>query len=176
MAKKVLLIIDMLNDFIKQDGKLSCGKDAEGTVPLAVKKANEFVNKGFPIILIKDAHTIDDEEFKRFPVHCVKGTQGAEVIEELSFLESYPHLYSIEKQRYSAFFDTGLEEILKNQKPAEVHVVGVCTNICVLYTVEELCNRDYKVIVYKDGVASFDIEAHNFALQQMENVLGARII
>ncbi|HAG08307.1 MAG TPA: cysteine hydrolase, partial [Desulfotomaculum sp.] len=53
---------------------------------------------------------------------------------------------------------------------------GVCTNICVLYTVEELCNRDYKVVVYRQGVASFDLQAHNWALVQMESVLGAKVI
>ena len=58
----------------------------------------------------------------------------------------------------------------------EVSVVGVCTNICVFFTVEELCNRDKRVVVYREGVASFDEAAHAFALQQMESVLGAQVV
>jgi nicotinamidase/pyrazinamidase len=45
-----------------------------------------------------------------------------------------------------------------------------------MYTVEELRNRDIKTIVYKKGVASFDEEAHKFALNQMKAVLGAEVI
>lgn len=176
MPKKMLLVIDMLNDFMHSEGKLSCGEDAEKIIPFAVAKVSEFVQKECPVVLVKDAHVIDDKEFERFPAHCIKETWGAEVIEELDFLEIYPKAYSVEKQRYSAFYNTSLDEILAKEKPEEIYILGVCTNICVLYTAEELCNRDYKVFVYKEGVASFDSQAHEFALQQMENVLGAEII
>ena len=176
MPKKMLLVIDMLNDFMHSEGKLNCGEDAEKTIPFVVAKVNEFVNKKYPVVLVKDAHIIDDKEFERFPAHCIKETWGAEVIEELDFLEVYSKVYCIEKQRYSAFYNTNLHEILESEKPEEIYIVGVCTNICVLYTAEELCNRDYKVFVYREGVASFDPQAHEFALQQMENVLGVEII
>lgn len=176
MPKKMLLVIDVLNDFVHSEGKLNCGEDAEKIIPFIVEKVNDFVQEKHPIILVKDAHIIDDMEFARFPAHCIKETWGAEVIEDLTFLELYPKVYCIEKQRYSAFYNTNLDEILEVEKPEEIYITGVCSNICVLYTVEELCNRDYKVFVYKDGVASFDPQAHEFALQQMENVLGAEII
>ncbi|KUO53373.1 MAG: isochorismatase [Desulfitibacter sp. BRH_c19] len=176
MPKKMLLVIDMLNDFMHPDGKLNCGEDAESITPFVIQKVNEFIKANEPIVLVKDAHIINDLEFERFPAHCIKETWGATVIEELTFLEMYPKVNSIEKKRHSAFHNTNLEEILKRENPDEIYITGVCTNICVLYTVEELCNRDYRVIVYKDGVASFDTEAHRFALQQMENVLGAEII
>ena len=52
-------------------------------------------------------------------------------------------------------------------------VVGNCTNICVLYTVADARFRDYAVEVPADCVATFDPEAHAFALKQMETVLGA---
>lgn len=176
MTKKMLLVIDMLNDFIVPEGKLSCGESAQRIVPFVVKTVKEFADSEFPIVFVKDAHKIDDIEFQRFPPHCVKETLGAELIEELLAYEALGKYYSVEKQRYSGFYNTNLDEILAKEQPDEIHVVGVCTNICVLYTVEELCNRDYKVIVYKDGVASFDEEAHKFALEQMEKVLGAEII
>ena len=58
----------------------------------------------------------------------------------------------------------------------EVELVGVCTNICCYFTAEELANRDVSTKVYAEGVASFDQEAHKFALEQMRSVLGVEVV
>jgi nicotinamidase/pyrazinamidase len=107
----------------------------------------------------------------------VEGTKGAEILDDL-YIKGAP---IVEKTRYSGFYNTNLEKLISdegkgNTEDIEVHVVGVCTNICVMYTVEELRNRDIKTIVHKKGVASFDEEAHKFALTQMKDVLGAEVI
>jgi|SRR6056297_132897 len=170
---KILLIIDMLKDFMDRDGVLFCGEDSKKIIPFIKNKINKFKSDNFPIIFIADSHEEDDKEFEMFPKHCVKGSKGAEILEELFFKDA-PVL---KKSRYSGFFNTKLEELLYSYgSDIEVHVVGVCTNICVMYTVEELRNRDIKTYVYKDGVASFDPAAHEFALNQMESVLGAEIL
>jgi nicotinamidase-related amidase len=65
---------------------------------------------------------------------------------------------------------------LKELDPDKIIVAGDCTNICVLYTVADARYRDYTVEVPADCVATFDPEAHTFALRQMEEVLGARVI
>lgn len=167
--KKALLIIDMLKDFCVKDGILALDYKgntyAQPIIPFIAAKASEFKD----IIFICDSHDKDDVEFQRFPKHCIRGTEGAEIIDELKEIKGT----IITKQRYSGFYNTQLAQLIDSFD--EVHVVGVCTNICVLYTVEELCNRDKKVVVYSDGVASFDPEAHQFALKQMEQVLGAEI-
>lgn len=170
--KKALLVVDMLKDFIRPDGKLYSGESAERIVPFVRGKIEEFRRAGQEVVFICDRHEPDDREFERFPVHCVDGTEGAEIIEELRF-EGYEDAIT-GKQRYSGFFNTDLEEQL--EEVDEVSVVGVCTNICVFFTVEELCNRDKRVVVYREGVASFDEAAHAFALQQMESVLGAQVV
>ncbi len=177
--KKTLLIIDMLNDFCTGEGVLALNSDDEvyaaPIIPFIREKLLEAIQEDWQIIFISDHHEPDDEEFKRFPLHCVRDTYGAKIIEDLTdLLPEGKEVYYLTKQRYSSFYNTNLEELLEGTE--EVHVVGVCTNICVLYTVEELCNRDLKVIVYKEGVASFDEEAHKFALKQMETVLGAKIV
>ncbi len=53
--------------------------------------------------------------------------------------------------------------------------MGVCTNICVLYTAASARMLNYKVTILKDAVASFDQQAHDFALKQMKDVLGVEI-
>ena len=169
--RKALLVVDMLKDFINPDGALFCGVQGQAIVPFIKEKIAQFRLAGDVIILICDRHELDDLEFNRFPVHCIAGTAGAEVIEELQF-EGYDENIT-GKQRYSGFYNTDLDEQL--EMIDEIAVVGVCTNICVFFTVEELCNRNKKVIVYRDGVASFDNEAHEYALKQMETVLGTEI-
>jgi nicotinamidase/pyrazinamidase len=176
VSERVLLVVDMLHDFVRKDGALYCGEAAAKIIPFVENKVKEFVSQGLPVILIMDVHDPEDYEFNRFPPHCVYGSAGAEIIEELqSLVEEYSFTIRVPKNRYSGFFRTNLNVILKDLNPKTVEVVGVCTNICVLYTVEELCNRDYNVIVFRDGVASFDPDAHQWALRQMEEVLGAVI-
>lgn len=177
MPGRVLLVVDMLNDFAKKNGALYCGSEAAGITVKVTQLVREYISQDEPVIFIMDSHKPDDLEFTRFPAHCVKHTPGGDLIEELeSCTGDYNKIYKVTKNRYSGFFHTSLEDILREIAPDEVQVTGLCTNICVLYTVEELCNRDYKVIVYRDGVASFDNEAHHWALQQMESVLGAKIV
>lgn len=168
---KALLIIDMLHDFLSPQGKLYCGESAEKIVPFIQKKVEEFQKAGDKIIFICDCHQEDDPEFKKFPPHCLKGETGAKVIPQLAFPGYEEEI--VFKTRYSGFFQTDLEA--KLQQVEEVHLVGVCTNICVFFTAEELCNRDMKTIVYQEGVASFDPQAHQFALEQMKNVLGVEL-
>ncbi|MCC5911071.1 MAG: cysteine hydrolase [Clostridiaceae bacterium] len=171
-VKKVLLVIDMLKDFCTEGGVLASDQSgnvyAVDIVPFVVEKTREFED----VIFICDHHEPNDLEFNRFPVHCVKGTEGAELIDELREFKDKGIV--IHKQRYSSFFNTNLGELAEDYD--EFHLVGVCTNICVLYTAEELCNLDKRVFVYTKGVASFDAEGHKFALQQMEQVLGAKIV
>jgi nicotinamidase-related amidase len=108
-----------------------------------------------------------------FPRHSIKGTEGARIIAALPIGQKD---ISIEKTRYSAFTNTGLEKTLRKHRVDQVHIVGVCTSICVMDTVGDLRDRDYPVIVYQDGVADFDPEAHRFSLRRMEKIYGAKIV
>jgi len=167
----VVLVIDMLRGFLEEGYPLYCGNKARGIIPNVQRLLEQELIQGSTIFLICDHHTPDDPEFKIFPPHCIEGTIEAEVIPELA---RYPG-ETIPKQRYSAFFNTTLEEKLKKLKPEKVIVCGVCTNICVLHTVANARNRDYEVEVPVDCVASFDETAHRFALNHMEKTLGAKL-
>ena len=110
-------------------------------------------------------------EFQIFPRHCVKGTREAEVIPELSRFGGQ----MVPKQRYSAFYGTDLDKQLAEPRPEKVIICGVCTDICVMHTAADARNRDYDVEVPIDCVATFDAEAHEYALQHMDKILGARL-
>lgn len=172
MTKKALLVIDMLNDFIREEGKLYIGKRGEKIILPIQRQLKYFREKDNPVFYICDCHRFDDKEFKLFPSHCVSGTKGAEIIEELKPAHND---FIIHKRRYSGFFQTDLDISLREKGISEIELVGVCTNICVLYTAASARMLDYKVTVLKDAVASFDDDAHNFALQQMKDILGVKI-
>lgn len=177
MNHRLLIVVDMLNDFINQGGAFDCGKKAREIVPFILRKIGEFVKLGLPIIFLMDTHDPQDLEFQRFPVHCVFGTKGAELIQEIEdLIDEYSFAIKVPKSSNNGFFRTNLNSILKDLKPKQVEIVGVCTNICILHTVGELRNRNYNVLIFRDGVASFDPNAHLWALNQMETLMGAELI
>ena len=168
----VVLVVDMLRGFLEEGNNLYCGDDARRIIPNVQSLLQREVSRGSSVFYICDTHAPDDLEFQMFPVHCVEGTAESEVIPELA---SFPG-ERIEKQRYSAFYNTDLEQRLKELAPETITVCGVCTDICVLHTTADARNRDYAVEVASDAVASFDGDAHKWALQHIERILGARLV
>ena len=172
MSKKALIIVDMLNDFINNNGALYCGDTARSIIPFIQEKLEAFRNRGDLVIYLQDSHDKNDKEFQRFPIHCVSGTRGNEIIHELT---PKPGEKVIPKKRYSGFYGTDLESILESGGVDDVEVVGVCTSICVMDTVGGLANRDYKITVPVKGVADFDQNFHEFALKRMKQLYGASV-
>ncbi len=170
-----LIVIDMQNDFVEKGGALYFG-EAESVKPVIVDCVKDRLEKGYEIFFTQDWHESYDDEFEIFPPHCVKETPGAELFEGLKFTASvHSHVKFVKKTRFSAFYGTELDEELKRLSPRKIEVCGVVTNICVLFTVEELRNRGYHVVVYENGVASYDGSLHRFSISQMKDVLGAEI-
>ena len=172
MGESVLIVVDMLNDFIDPEGALYCGDTAPAIVPFIRERLVRQREDGGAVIFLQDAHDPDDVEFEKFPPHCIAGTWGSEVIDALAPSEGER---VIPKKRYSGFYGTDLGRHLRDLGPAAAEVVGVCTSICVMDPVGGLANRDYAVVVPKAGVADFDAEMHRFALKRMAQLYGASI-
>jgi nicotinamidase-related amidase len=136
---------------------------------MRLKKARQ---SGAVVIYLQDSHAEDDAEFEKFPKHCVANTWGNEIISELRPQKGET---VIPKQRFSGFYNTSLEHVLKENQIESVEVVGVCTSICVMDTVGGLANRDYPTTILEQGVADFNPEAHQFALKRMQQLYGAAI-
>lgn len=172
MSRKALLVVDMLNDFLDPDGALYCGDASREIIPHIRELIESHRRDGSIIIFVTDSHEADDKEFGMFPPHCVVGTSGSEMISEI---EVRPEDYLVRKTRYSAFYGTELEDILRREGVDEVHLSGVCTSICVMDTTSDLWNRDFKAVVHQKSVADLTTEAHEFALKRMRDILGASI-
>lgn len=173
----------MLNDFCDEKGAL-----AKSTITNEFYAKHILANLGArirayrvanePIIWLKEWHEEDDLEFKRFPVHGVKNTWGAQIIDAYNpktIADSLNEL-EIRKTRYSGFYGTSLAFQLSLLKPDQVEVGGVCTSICVMDTVGGLANRDHNVTIYRDCVADLDPAAHENALGRMAGLYGAKVI
>ncbi|MGQ9572160.1 MAG: cysteine hydrolase family protein [Dehalococcoidia bacterium] len=167
----VVLVVDMLRGFCEQGYPLYVGEAIRQIIPNIGRLLKEEKAKGSHIIFLCDSHDPDDREFEMFPPHCIRGTEEAEIISELRHFADE----IIPKNRFSGFYSTNLEERLRELNPDKIIVVGDCTDICVMHTVADARNRDYSVEVSADCVATFDEEAHRFALRHMEKILGARI-
>ena len=168
-----LIVVDMQRGFMSPEGTLYCGDAARQIIPHVRRLAEQEAAAGGLIIFTADTHAPDDAEFAMFPPHCVAGTAEVEIIPELAGLAARHHI--LPKRRYSAFFETDLAQRLADFRPDKLVVVGDCTDICVMHTVADARNRDYPVEVPAAAVASFDPEAHAWALRHMERILGARI-
>ncbi|MBC7254078.1 MAG: cysteine hydrolase [Actinobacteria bacterium] len=171
-AHGALLVIDMLNDFIHQKGSLVV-PGASRIVPRIAELSREARDQGIPVIYIADRHRPDDREFQHWPPHAVAGTWGAEVVEELAPAEKD---YLIPKRRYSAFFGTDLDTYLREMGVDKIYLTGVLTNICVYATALDAAMRNYRVAVFRDGVASLSEETDAFIFKQLEEVLQAELI
>jgi nicotinamidase-related amidase len=172
MIKSALIVVDMLNDFIDEKGALYCGPGAREIVPFVRLRLEAHRRAGSLVVYLQDAHAENDREFEKFPKHCVAGTWGSRIIDDLAPQSGEKVL---PKTRYSGFYGTDLENLLADYGPEEVEVVGVCTSICVMDTVGGLANRDYHTTVPEAGVADFDADAHRFALQRMQRLYGATV-
>jgi len=171
MARAVI-VSDMLRGFLEDGYPLYCGTEARNIIPHIQRLLERELEKSSKIFYLCDHHTPDDPEFKMFPPHCIEGTEEAELIPELS---RYPG-ETIPKRTFSSFYNTSLDKRLEAIKPETIVICGVTTHICVLQAVVDARNRGYEVEVPVDCVASFDKKAHFFALDYIENVLGAKLI
>jgi len=173
-ANRALIVVDMQRGFLEEGYPLFCGDEARRIIPAVRRTVEEALDQGIPVFFTADAHEQNDREFAIYPPHCIRGTVEAEIIPELA-----PYLDRgtlIETMTYSAFFDTDLHQRLQKLGVEELTFCGVCTDICVLHTVADAYFRGYRITVRRDGVASFDPEAHRFGLRHMETVFGARLI
>ena len=164
-----VLVIDMLNDFLVEGGRMVLpGGDHIVPKQKAVMNAARKIN--IPIIFVNDAHRPglrEDREFLKRGQHCIEGTWGAQVIDELRPSSGD---FTITKRRFSGFFETDLDLTLKDLGIKILVVMGVVTNICVRSTIHDAFFRGYKVIVPTDCVEAtgpreqesslYDIETH----------------
>ena len=183
MDKKALLNVEYTVDFVASDGALTCGEPGQVLEQRITQITKSFIENGDFTVFAIDVHEKGDKyhpETKLFPPHNIRNTNGRDLFGTLQHVyemnKEAEHVYYMDKTRYSAFAGTDLEIKLRERGIVEVHIVGVCTDICVLHTAVDAYNKGFKIVIYKDAVASFNQAGHDWALSHFEHTLGATVV
>jgi len=173
-VKTALLVVDMQNDFIYLKDSPAYVLPAKKIIPKIVKLLTTCRKKKIPIIYAITAHKKDrskwallDKKYNR--AYCIENTPGAEIVPEINPQKIE---YIVRKRRYSAFYKTGLDRLLKRLKVKRLIVCGVTTSCCVSSTVRDAYFRDYEVVVVSDAVSATHRDLHRAALKYFSENIG----
>ena len=185
MTDRALILIDMQNDFLNEQGAYSrAGVTSENLAKLPEKLApvvNKYRDKGFYIISThftlvpsKNGEPLISEHLKKLRPFLTKGdfvsgSFGHGLIDELG-----PSDVVIEKIAYSAFYMTRLEWVLEYLKIKDLVFGGIVTNGGGSSTVRDAHVRGYNCTVLSDGCAAFDNNVHQVSIQALESI--ARVV
>ena len=154
--KCVLMVIDMQNDYVL-DGAIMQVKEAKKQIPKIQKLIAKCRELNIPIIYT--VHKTD-----------IKGADGIKIVDDLMPSANDIVLY---KPRFSAFYQTDLEVILRNINPPSslvdtIIICGTVTDICCEATARDAFSRDYKVVFGSDICSADDKSIHEATLKNME--------
>ena len=163
-----VLVVDMLQDFVY--GALTCER-AVAIVPATARLLDAARKAGMPVIFCNDAHRPGiDKELALWGDHAIIGTPGAEVIPELKLSDKD---YVVPKRRYSGFFQTDLDILLKELGVDTVIVTGLHAHMCVRHTSADAYMLGYEVVVAKEATDSFTEEDYTYGIAYLKTCYGA---
>lgn len=159
-----LILVDVQLDFLP-GGSLAVPRGDE-VVPALNRYIAVFRGLTLPVVATRDWHPPDHCSFRAqggaWPPHCIAGTNGARFAPLLD-LPCEAHIVSKatarEKDAYSGFEDTGLDEWLRRAGVKRVFVGGLASDYCVLNTVRDALRLGYATVLLEDAVRAVDVNA-----------------
>lgn len=166
-SNSALIVIDCQNQFVDDLGEEMRGYEAVENIKKVLKI---FREKKLPIIHFREIHRKQKVDFGREldgdeAIHCIENTFEADFVKGAEPLENE---YSIAKRRYSGFFATDLDLLLRGLKVEKLFIVGFLTNVCVHYTCADAHQLDYHIKVIREAVRGSDWELNDMSLKQIE--------
>ena len=179
--KQALIVIDMQNGFLNPESPL-CVRSARSTVPACTRVVAACRRADIPVVFVNQSYRADgsDVEHTRRKVWeeggrpLTPGSTGALSVENPPEFGSCAGDYEIVKTRYSAFFQTVLDLLLRRLGVDMVLLAGTTTPDCIRTTCYDAISLDYSVAVLSDCCSSNTEEAQESNLRDMENI-GAEI-
>lgn len=165
--KKILVVVDMQNDFI--NGSLGTS-EAENIVDNVVKKINEYNSEN--IYVTRDTHTEDylnTNEGRHLPViHCIKNSKGWQLNEKIETVTEGAVV--IDKTTFASVELADLLKAENNKEALEIELVGLCTDICVISNALLLKTFMPEVSIKVDSscCAGVTPDSHKMALETMK--------
>lgn len=165
--KPALVIVDMIKDNVGTEKHYKVAREAREILP-SLKRFIEFARaENIPIIYANDSFMKDDFIFRSgLSEHALRGTEGTQVIEEIMPRSGD---YVMEKLRFSAFYRTDLDQVLRRLGVDTVIVTGVSTIWCVLLTAADALANDFYTIILEDLTAAHKKEVKNRILDTYRN-------
>jgi nicotinamidase-related amidase len=188
--RTALIIVDMQNDFLREEGSLPTRarehpefnidvRLLQSTIPSVARLANAFRAASRPVIYL--AHVLKpDYSDAAFPywrvgidpkswnrTHCVEGTWGAEIVDELKPHKGEPLII---KKGFGGFANTPLDVTLRNLGITTCVVAGVTTCVCVSTTIRGGVELNYRMVLVSDAVAEVSRETHDAELKTMNRL------
>ncbi|MBQ8630422.1 MAG: cysteine hydrolase [Alphaproteobacteria bacterium] len=165
-----LLVIDIQQEDFRYLNKDDKHNPQWKSICNAKKVLDVFRAKHLPVIQIKEVHRKDMVDFGREldgaeSIHCMEDSDYTDYAELTYPVEGE---YLITKRRYSAFFGTDLEILLKGLKVDTLYMIGGFTDVCIHYTAVDAHQNDYFIKVVADAVSGSSEEAHNYALKAIK--------
>ena len=177
-----LIIVDMQNGFCHENGFMNkIGLDwttSRDAVEPVKRLAQAARAAGLPVFYTRYALNPDYSDAGLLPeIHpqivevggMVRGTWDGDIVDELA---PEPGDRVIDKTRYSAFYDTTLEQQLRDLGVDTAIVCGVTTNVCVESTVRDAFFRDFRIVVPSDATAAVSADLHEGALNDFRYAFG----
>ena len=170
----MLLLVHLQNDFCPGGALAVTGGDE--VIPVANECVRLFASQGVPIVATRDWHPANHCSFKEqggpWPVHCVQGSRGAQFHSDLQIPPGTMIISgatSPEREAYSGFEGTSLDERLQDLGAETLYVLGLATDYCVKHTVLDACRLGYRVVLLEDGVRGVEVNPGDSeqALQEM---------
>lgn len=165
-----LLLIDVVNDFEFPRGE-ELFLQALPIAPRIAALKRRARAAGIPAVYINDNFGRWQSKFSDIVKHTLEdNVRGRPFVEQLV---PGPCDYFVLKPKHSAFYQTPLEVLLKHFGTRRLILTGVSTNSCILFTANDAYMRDLDLAVPADCVAACNAQEHNFAMDQMKNMLKA---
>lgn len=171
MAKTALLIVDMVKDFTDPKGLVFYSQNRM-ILPRIKKVLEECRKRELLVIFIRHSYRKYkfDKNLVNMRPNCIEGTGGDEIDPILDVDEKKD--YVIKKRRYSGFFGTDLDLILRENDIKNVIITGTKTNCCIRATVTDAYHLDYNVYVVSDCVATNDEVVNQVHLTDIKKYFG----
>lgn len=171
--QKILVVVDMQNDFI--DGALGT-EQALGTVENVVRKIERFAKEGAAVFATRDTHGedyLETSEGRHLPVpHCVRGTKGWEIRPEIARALEQAGAEIIDKPTFGSLaLARRLERLAgERQRELEIELAGLCTDICVVSNALLLKATLPEAVIRVDPACTAGVtpESHQAALLTMK--------
>lgn len=172
-ASTAVIVVDMQNDFVKPEGSLTVDA-AQEVIPQIQQLLERARMSQVKIAYTQDTAVPDDPEFDIWPAHCVEGTWGWEIIDEL---KPHPEDSVFKKNRYDAFYDSGLDHSLTRLwQVKHLVIVGTVSNICVLHTAASAGLRWFHVVIPADGIGALTTFGQALTLHQVSSLYNGDVV